>query len=494
MDNAQNPTGPVLTAAESRRRVLHNMCSSLLYNLSVILFGLLLPRLYLTSFGSELNGLDSTIKQIFSCLTLLEAGVGLASQQAYYLPVAVGDRKAINGIFSATHHYYRRTGIVYLLVTVVFALLYPLCINTVLSYGTVSLIVVFYGIPGIVSYLVQGKYRSFMEVEGKNYVITYITTATMAAGNLLRMLALLFTRSILLVQVTYCVPSVLQVLVHQLTSIVFNNTDTILISSLCGLASASVYTIYMLFFSNIEKLFYSIVNSISFRLGQLFYVEPEKFKRLYRLYDALYLSAAFALFTTVAVFLMPIIALYTSGVTDAEYLDTRLLVLFTAVELLFSAKQPSGMLLNISGRFEETRQQALIEMGINLLVSVMSVLRFGIAGCLFGTLAAHLYRYTALILFTRTEVLGESPVGDFVRLGVNGLLCVVLLYLLGFDRCYGGGYLMVCLKGALFGLWVLPLFLVVNAVLDWRNVDTLRGLLHTLTIKKGATEEKHDAE
>lgn len=95
----QKPVGPVLTAAESRRRVLHNMCSSLLYNLSVILFGLLLPRLYLTSFGSELNGLDSTIKQIFSCLTLLEAGVGLASQQAYYLPVAVGDRKAINGIF-----------------------------------------------------------------------------------------------------------------------------------------------------------------------------------------------------------------------------------------------------------------------------------------------------------------------------------------------------------------------------------------------------------
>ena len=78
--------------------------------------------------------------------------------------------------------------------------------------------------------------------------------------------------------------------------------------------------------------------------------------------------------------------------------------------------------------------------------------------------------------------------------GQNGGGAFVLLYLLGFDRCYGGGYLMVCLKGALFGLWVLPLFLVVNAVLDWRNVDTLRGLLHTLTIKKGATEEKHDAE
>ena len=80
----------------------------------------------------------------------------------------------------------------------------------------------------------------------------------------------------------------------------------------------------------------------AFGWGSCFYVEPEKFKRLYRLYDALYLSAAFALFTTVAVFLMPIIALYTAGVTDAEYLDTRLLVLFTAVELLFSDQAAVG--------------------------------------------------------------------------------------------------------------------------------------------------------
>lgn len=513
--SAEQQEGLVLTAQENRRRVLHNMCSSLLYNLSVILFGLLLPRLYLTSFGSELNGLDSTIKQIFSCLALLEAGVGLASQQAYYLPVAVDDHKAINGIFAATHHYYRRTGVVYLIATIAFAAFYPACISTSLPYATVSLIVVFYGLPGIISYFVQGKYRSFMEVEGRTYVVTYITTATVAMGNLLRMAALLFTRNILLVQVTYCVPSVFQVaaltlyirrrypwldssgtpdlkalaqkgsvMVHQLTSIVFNNTDTILISSICGLAPASVYTIYMLFFSNIEKLYYSVVNSVSFRLGQLFYVDMEKFKRMYRLYDAAYLSVSFALFTTVAVFLEPIIALYTAGVDDIEYLNPTLLVLFTVVELLSSAKQPAGSLLTYSGRFEETRNQALVEMVINLTVSVVSVLRFGIAGCLVGTLAAHIYRYIALTIFTQREVLDQSPVHCFVRLGVNGMLCFVLLSVLGFDRCYGGGYLLVVLKGALTGIWMLPLYLMVNAALDWQNIATLRELLQALHTKK----------
>lgn len=516
MNTEPQSTGPVLTAQERRRRVLHNMCSSLLYNCSVILFGLLLPRLYLTNFGSELNGLDNTIKQIFSCLTLLEAGVGLASQQAYYLPVAINDRAAINGIFAATHHYYRKTGIVYLIVTLLFALFYPACIDSVLPYSTISLIIIFYGLPGIISYFVQGKYRSFMEVEGKSYVITYITTFTLATGNLLRTAALLFTQNILLVQVTYCIPSIFQViaitfyirkkypwldknstpnlkalsqknsvLIHQLTSIVFNNTDTILISSLCGLASASVYTIYMIFFSNIEKLYYSLVNSISFRLGQLFQVAPEKFKQLYRLYNALYVSVSFALFTTVAVFLLPIISLYTAGVHDIEYIDPQLLVLFTVVEIFACVKQPAASVLTYSGRFEETRSQAIIEMVLNLLVSVISVLHFGIAGCLFGTLAAHSYRYIVLTIFVQKDILQESPVECFVRLGVNALLCFVLLSLLGFDRCYGGGYFLVCLKGALTGLWVLPLYLAVNAALDWRNLVTARELARSL-LKRNA--------
>ena len=502
--SALEKTEFTLTKNEKRHRVIHNMCSSILYNISVIFFGLLLPRMYLTRFGSEVNGLDSTIKQIFSCLSLLEAGVGLASQQAYYRPVALGEKKRINGIFAATNHYYCRTGIVYLLVTLLFAAVYPSFVKSQLPYGVISAIIIIYGIPGIVSYFVQGKYRSFLEVEGKSYIITYITTVTLAMGNLLRMGALMFTDNILLVQITYCVPTIFQViaitcyihrvypwmnakgipdlkalsqknsvLLHQLSGIVFNNTDTILISSICGLAQASVYTVYMLFFSNIEKLFYSVTNSFSFRLGQLFQVDQKRFCKYYNLYESMYIMISFVLFTVVALFLLPIIGLYTRGVTDISYRNHTFIVLFTIVNVLSGAKEPANLVLTYSGHFDKTRHQAILEMLINICVSIPSVLYFGMIGCLMGTIAALIYRYIVITVYTQKTILGKSPLRSFSRLFINGLICAVLLSLLGFDRCNADNYFMVCLKGALYGIWIFPLYLVVNGLIERENRQLL---------------------
>lgn len=40
----------------------------------VLLLGIIVPRLMLTGYGSDINGLISTIGQIFTYMALLEAG------------------------------------------------------------------------------------------------------------------------------------------------------------------------------------------------------------------------------------------------------------------------------------------------------------------------------------------------------------------------------------------------------------------------------------
>lgn len=64
----------VSTAHEKNKRVVLNIISNLSYEAVKIVFGFVLPRLYLVNFGSDVNGLDSTIKNIFAYLALLEAG------------------------------------------------------------------------------------------------------------------------------------------------------------------------------------------------------------------------------------------------------------------------------------------------------------------------------------------------------------------------------------------------------------------------------------
>ena len=68
------------TSSEKNKRVILNIITAIGYQVVIAVFGLVLPRLYLVNFGSEVNGLNSTIKNIFAYLSLLEAGVGLSAQ------------------------------------------------------------------------------------------------------------------------------------------------------------------------------------------------------------------------------------------------------------------------------------------------------------------------------------------------------------------------------------------------------------------------------
>ena len=53
-----------------------NFVSALLAQFVHIIYGLVVPRIILGSFGSNVNGLVSSINQFLSFITLLEGGLG----------------------------------------------------------------------------------------------------------------------------------------------------------------------------------------------------------------------------------------------------------------------------------------------------------------------------------------------------------------------------------------------------------------------------------
>ncbi len=79
-------------------RIQKNILTGLLCQVVTILLSFFMPRLYMSYYGSDVNGELNTIKQLFAYLYLLEAGVGLATTQALYRPVAIGDHKGISEV------------------------------------------------------------------------------------------------------------------------------------------------------------------------------------------------------------------------------------------------------------------------------------------------------------------------------------------------------------------------------------------------------------
>lgn len=94
----------------NKKRSVYNLLFSAFGQIVTIAFGVILPKLFIVSFGSEVNGLLSSVTQAFVYVNLLEAGVGTATLQALYGPIARKEQQNVNQILAATHRYYKKAG------------------------------------------------------------------------------------------------------------------------------------------------------------------------------------------------------------------------------------------------------------------------------------------------------------------------------------------------------------------------------------------------
>ena len=182
-----------------RKKSLKNLIFSLLSQIITIGLGLVLPRLWIVSYGSEVNGLLSSLSQFLVYLSLFEAGVGTATMQALYKPVAQDNWDDINGVISATHRYYRRTGTWYLIGLLGLSVLYPLLVDSSLSYTTVLGAVFFSGIGNVVSFYLQGKYTFLLSADGKSYVTSILSTVIHILNSFLKILLISLNVNIVLI-------------------------------------------------------------------------------------------------------------------------------------------------------------------------------------------------------------------------------------------------------------------------------------------------------
>ncbi|MEH7014811.1 sugar isomerase, partial [Neobacillus niacini] len=254
------------------RLSLYNLIFGFGSTLIILALGIVIPRLFLVNFGSEVNGLMASIGQVFIYLALLEAGVGAASLQALYKPVSEGDKPNINAILAATSRYFKKTGVYYFIAVLIFSLVYPLVISSNLSNLTVMLVIFLTGIGGVANFFFQSKYIILLTAEGKSYINTSIVTIISILTSGVKIILLMNGFNIIIIQAAYFIITILQiliiqiyikrnymwldlkvkpnfeairqknsVLVHEASTLVFRNTDILIITFFCNLKIVSVY-------------------------------------------------------------------------------------------------------------------------------------------------------------------------------------------------------------------------------------------------------------
>lgn len=443
------------------KRSAINLIAAISYQFVNTLLGLLLPYLFITEFGSETNGLLSSVTQLFVYVNLLEGGVGGATVQALYNPISRNDRQNICEIMSATSQYYLKTGAWYGAFVILLSFIYPLVVSTKLSNETVRMIILLQGASGVWSYLVQGKYSLLLKADGRMYILNVLMMCTSILRNAGKIWAIASGYDIIAVQMIHLVITILQsgfvvayakhnykwlnfkaapdfdaiaqrgaVLVQQLAWLVFNHTDVIMLTMIGrDLVLVSIYSLYTLVFDAIQNVIETASKSIQFRLGEYSQKSRQAFSEYCLKYRKTYIFLVVSLLTTTYLLLRPFIRIYVRNVTDGNYLMQYLPELFFACRLLYSMRDLNLQIMNAVGHFRAAKKIAIAEAGLNLIVSLCMVPFFSIYGVLSGTIIALLFSCIAYTWYTNRIVLGGNQKQFYSCAEANGIVMLGVCWL-----------------------------------------------------------------
>lgn len=116
------------------KRLRWNTYSSLVFQLTTIICGFILPRLILKSFGSQVNGLVNSIMQFLHIITFLELGVGAVVQSSLYKPLSDRDDLQTSRIMRSANKFFTKIAIILLAYVAVLMVLYPILVNKDFGY------------------------------------------------------------------------------------------------------------------------------------------------------------------------------------------------------------------------------------------------------------------------------------------------------------------------------------------------------------------------
>ena len=438
-----------------------NSISAALLQIVVFIAGMITPRIMLLSYGSEINGLVSSISQFISYFHLVEAGLSAATIYALYSPLANKDYKRINSVVTASKNFYMQAGLIFTGLTVVLSLGYPLIVKTnLLSMLEVGILVLVLGFSGAFEFFTLAKYRTILTADQRHYIVSLTTMlvtivktilifvmAKLGVGIVMLKFVILFTvfiRSFVLSVYTKKHYKYLDfnatpdnsalnkrwdALYQQILGSVQHGAPTVIATFFTNLKVVSIYSIYGMVLSGINGVLSIFISGLSASFGEVIAKKDEGLlKKTYSEFEYLYYMIITIVYSICFVTIMPFIKIYTADVSDVNYVVPLYGFLFTLNGLLYNLKTPQGMLVISAGMYKETRWRSTIQAAIIVVLGVVLAPFWKLYGILIALCASNLYRVIDLLFFVPRNITKLSPWQSFrriLRLCLNA--CIVWL-------------------------------------------------------------------
>ena len=445
------------------KKAIKNIISSLVQQLAVVICGLILPRMIIATYGSNVNGLISSITQFLSYITLLEAGIGPVIKSVLYKPIANKDKKQIEKILKAAQSFFNILSYIFIVYLVLLCFIYPSLVNTEFSTGyTVSLLIII-SISTFAEYFFGMIYNLYLQAEQKTYITANIQTVTTLLNTLVSIILIKIGANIQSVKLVSAFIFVLRPIIQNIyvkkiynvnlkevdekyelkqkwdglaqhiAAVIHGNTDITLLTIFSNTAEISVYTVYLFVVNGIKNLIQAFTGGIDASFGDMYVKnEKENLNKSFKLYELFYYTITTIIFTCTLVLILPFIQVYTKGINDVNYYRPVFAYLIVISEYVWAIRLPYSSITLAAGHFKETQKGAWVEAISNILISIVLVIKFGIVGVTIGTLIAMIIRTVEFVYHTSKYILERKQIYSYTHIILTILQTIIICFISNF--------------------------------------------------------------
>lgn len=434
-----------------------NLITALSLQIFTMLSGLILPRLIISTFGSEINGMISSITQFLSFISLLEGGLGAVVLAELYKPIEEKDDEKINSIIISCQKFFSQLAIVFTIYTVILGCIYGYVLKNKYSFGFVCSLVFILAFTTLVQYLFSITYKLLLQAQQKIYLVNIISAATIILNLILSVLLIYIYPEIHIVKLGSAIVFLIQPIFYSyftekkyrkikvkdcveeyklgnrwdgfaqnLAHFVNLNIDIAIITIFLSLTEVSVYSVYMLPITTLRLLISSMTNSYQSALGK--YIAQGNFlelKKSFQKFDNMNLLISISMFGTCILLINPFVSIYTKGISDTNYYQPIFAIIILLANMFYCMREPYRFLILAAGKFKETNFGAIMEAVLNLVLSLVLIKKFGLIGVAVGTFIAIVYRFGYFIVYLKKNILLKNY-KEYIQPIIKTVIIVVI--------------------------------------------------------------------
>lgn len=404
---------------------LENSLRNMKYNIIIHIINLIVQFINRTVFlkilGSEYLGINGLFDNILIILSLADMGMGSVLLYSMYEPLAKKDTSKLKKIINEYKKIYNLIALTILIAGICFV---PFLRFFVKKMPNIEFIFFLYLLNMIVPYLCFYKI-SIINADQKNYIVSVIQQIFNIISKIFMMSFLLITHNYILyliIQIIFSVVSNIYItkkaekmypfikdtkdykldkeakrrikndtfatILHRIGGVVLGGTDNILISTMIGLETVGIYSNYVLIINGIKGLAVKYFLSMSASIGNM-NVETSKEHLYDRFRKIFYGNFWIHTFCSICLYFLlnPFIEIW----IGSQYVFDSYVVFI--IVLMFYFEGMRDTVLNFKdamGFFSQDKYKAIIEAVLNIFISIILAMKFGIIGIFLGTICSML--------------------------------------------------------------------------------------------------------